>query len=105
MDDERPVAWTAMPTKVPVYAADGTGVGTAEAVLGDVARDIFHGIVVKLEGGRHVELMADDVARITTQRVRARLGPTEIDVLADYDGEIGGLEGLLRKVGDKLEST
>ncbi|MGH2722459.1 MAG: hypothetical protein ACRDJO_12795 [Actinomycetota bacterium] len=105
MDDERAVAWTAMPTKVPVLAADGTDVGTAEAVLGDVARDIFHGIVVKLEGGRHVELLADDVARITTERVRAHLGPTQIDVLPDYEGEISGLEGLLRKVGDRLEST
>jgi hypothetical protein len=105
MDDERPVAWTAMPTPVPVYASDGTGVGTAESVLGDVERDIFHGIVVKLEGGRHVQLLADDVTRITTERVKARLRPAEIARLPDYEGGIVGLEGLLRKVGDRLEST
>ena len=106
MEDERPVAWTAMPSGIPVHAAEGVGVGTAESVLGDVARDIFHGVVVKLDSdGRHVELLADDVRQITTRRVHASLSTAEIGLLGDYEGEIGGLEGLLRKVGDRLEST
>lgn len=105
-EEERPVAWTAMPPRAPVFDADGANAGTVEAVLGDVGRGIFHGVVVKREtDGRPVEILADDVRRITTERVRASLTIAEVAALPVYEDEIGVLEGILRRVGDKLETT
>ena len=41
--EEIPLAWTAMPYRAPVFDKHGAHVGTAESLLGDEARDIFHG--------------------------------------------------------------
>jgi rRNA processing protein Gar1 len=105
-EDEHPVAWTAMPPRAPVFDAGGGNVGTVEAVLGDVARGIFHGVVVKRQtDGRPVEILADDVGQITTERMRTSLTTAEVAGLPVYEGAVGGLEGILRRVGDKLETT
>lgn len=106
MDDERPVAWTAMPSGAPVFDAGGTSIGTAESPLGDVARDIFHGMVVKRQSdGNLVEVLADDVERITTERIRVSLTAGTLDALPVYEGEVGGLQGLIQKVAGRLETT
>ena len=39
-DDEAQVAWQAMPRNAPVVASDGTHVGTAERLLGDLDEEI-----------------------------------------------------------------
>jgi hypothetical protein len=106
MEDERPVAWTAMPLGAPVFDPGAASVGTTESALGDVARGIFHGVVVKRQSdGNLVEVLADDVERITTERLRISLTAGEIDALPVYEGEVGGLQGLIQKVADKLETT
>ena len=106
MEDERPVAWTAMPPGIPVFDASGTSVGTAESALGDVARDIFHGVVVKRQSdGSLVEVLADDIERITTERIRTSLTAGAVNALPFYEGEVGGLQGLIQKVADRLETT
>ena len=105
-EDERPVAWTAMPPRAPVFDAAGGSLGTVEAVLGDVGRGIFHGLVVKRQtDGRPVEIPADDVSQITTERVRTSLTNADVAARPVYEGGVGGLEGILRKVGDKLETS
>jgi hypothetical protein len=109
MEDERPVAWTAMPKGAPVFAISRAGprnIGTVETALGDVARGIFHGMVVKRQSdGNLVEVLADDIERITTERIRTSLTAGELEALPVYEGEIGGLQGLIQKVADKLETT
>ena len=106
MEDERPVAWTAMPPGVPVFDGGGANVGTAVSALGDVARDIFHGVVVRRQSdGSLVEVLADDIERITTERIRTSLTAGAIDALPVYEGEVGGLQGLIQKVADRLETT
>ena len=114
--EEIPLAWTAMPYRAPVFDKHGAHVGTAESLLGDEARDIFHGIVVKLEEGRHLrELPGARVTRITSLAIYTDLDPAELEGLEPYEDERwfhlgwGGLfrkrpqweeEGPERKLGD-----
>ncbi len=43
-DEEREVAWLAMPEKAPVIGKSGEEIGRTEELLGDKEGDIFHGI-------------------------------------------------------------
>jgi len=84
-EDEREVAWLAMPDKAPVMDEAGQEIGRAEPVLGDKEDDIFHGIVVKLSrGGQRVEVRADRIPKITTQRVYTDLAADELEQLPEY---------------------
>ncbi|HEX6489680.1 MAG TPA: hypothetical protein VF137_12515 [Candidatus Dormibacteraeota bacterium] len=97
---EQQVAWTAMPYRAPVIGSENDEIGTAESLMGDEADDIFHGIAVKLKHGRMVELAADRVQRITTERVYTDVGHSELDSLPDYKEERWfhlGWGGLFRK--------
>lgn len=80
-EEEREIAWLAMPLKAPVLDRDGAQIGTAEGLLGDEGDDIFHGIVVKLSRGGKVELRADRIPKITTRRIYTDLAPSELDGL------------------------
>ena len=68
----------AIPQNAPVVDDAGQEIGHVEAVLGDDEDGIFHGIALNLKGwGGHVELLADRVTRITTERVYTDLKPDE----------------------------
>ena len=82
LDEEREVAWLAMPEKAPVMGESGEEIGRAEGLLGDKEDDIFHGIVVKLaRGGHKVEVRADRIPKITTRRVYTDLATDELEQL------------------------
>lgn len=84
-EEEREVAWLAMPEKAPVMDEAGQEIGRAEEVLGDKEDDIFHGIVVKLSrGGQRVEVRADRIPKITTRRVYTDLAEDELGHLPEY---------------------
>ena len=84
-DDEREVAWLAMPEKAPVMGESGEEIGRTEGLLGDTKDDIFHGIVLKLAaGGRKVEVRADRIPKITSRRVYTDLAADELEQLPDY---------------------
>jgi hypothetical protein len=84
-DEEREVAWLAMPEKAPVMGESGEEIGRAEEVLGDREDDIFHGIVVRLaHGGQKVEVRADRIPKITTRRVYTDLAADELERLPEY---------------------
>jgi hypothetical protein len=99
--EEIPLAWTAMPYRAPVLDRDGGSVGTAESLLGDEARDIFHGIVVKLDDGNQLrEVPGARVSRITSLAVYTDLDPAELEALEPYEDERWyhlGWGGLFRK--------
>src|SRR5947207_9436856 len=81
-EQETPVSWIAMPYRVPVLDRNGKRIGTAESLEGDVNKDIFHGIVVKLEGSRELrELLAERITRITNRAVRTDLAEGELESL------------------------
>jgi len=82
LDEEREVAWLAMPEKAPVMGESGEEIGRMEELLGDKAGDIVHGIVLKLaRGGHKVEVRADRIPKITTRRVYTDLAADELEHL------------------------
>ena len=84
-EDERTLAWLAMPYRAMVVSADGTEVGTAESLLGDEKEDIFHGIVVKLHhGGKLCEVAAARIKKITDRHVVTDLAQDEVVALQPY---------------------
>jgi hypothetical protein len=85
-EEEREVAWLAMPEKAPVLSRDGQEFGHVDGVLADPADDIFHGIVVKARGGRRVQLEAARLAKITTRRILTDLSTDEVERLPEYEG-------------------
>ena len=100
-DDETTVAWRAMPYRAPVVAADGAVIGIAESLLGDEEEDIFHGIAVKSsKGGKHFEVPAARIKKITEKHVVTDLIPDDIATLQPYRDEHWfhiGWGGLFRK--------
>ena len=86
-EQETPLSWMAMPYRVPVLDRNGKHVGTAESLEGDVDKDIFHGIVVKLEGRELRELAADRIERITNRAVHTDLAEGELESLPPYTEE------------------
>ena len=82
LEEEREVAWLAMPQKAPVIGKSGEEIGRMEELLGDKEDDIFHGIVLKLaRGGHKVEVAADRIPKITTRRVYTDLRADELEHL------------------------
>ena len=87
-DQEIPLSWMAMPYRVPVLDRNGKRIGTAESLEGDIDKDIFHAIVVKLEGSRELrELLADRIQRITSRAVYTDLAEGELENLPPYTEE------------------
>jgi hypothetical protein len=87
-EPEIPLAWTAMPYRAPVFDVSGKRIGTAESLEGDLAKDIFHGIVVKLEGKRELrELLADRITKITNRGIYTDLADQELENLPPYTEE------------------
>ena len=82
-EDETPVAWTVMPRHAAVVGADGSEIGTAESVLGDEAEDIFHGIVLRRDGGLF-EVPAAHVKKITALHVITDLADSDTQALRPY---------------------
>lgn len=100
---EQPVSWMAIPRHTPILDRDGKEVGHVDAVLGDEERDIFHGLALNLAGpAGNVELLADRVERITTQRIHTDLAPDEAKTLPplhpDHWFEFKGTTRLLKNV-------
>ena len=85
-EDERQLSWQAMPRHAPVVASDGSHIGTAEKLLGDVDEDIFHGVVIRREDGEAVEIPATRVKRMTAQHVITDLEADEAEHLPPYKG-------------------
>jgi hypothetical protein len=101
LEDEAAVAWTAMPYRCAVYAADGTEIGTAESLLGDEEEDIFHGIALKRRtGGPTAEIPAARIKKITEKGVVTDLDASDTANLQAYREEQWfhlGWGGLFRK--------
>lgn len=82
VDEEREVAWLAMPEKAPMVGESGEEIGRMEELLGDKEDDIFHGIVLELaRSGHKVEVQADRIPKITTRRVYTDLAADELERL------------------------
>ena len=72
MDEGLPIAYQVLDEGIPVYAADGVQVGTVDHVIAVPAQDIFHGIVLRVEGGQRF-VPAEDVAALHERGVDLRI--------------------------------
>ncbi len=85
IEDQTPVAWTSVPHEAPVLADDGSEIGVAEKLLGDVSEDIFHGVVVRRQpGGQLVELPAARIKKMTRQGIMTDLDAADAASLPPY---------------------
>ncbi len=72
MDEGLPIAYQVLEEGIPVYAADGTQVGTVDHVVAAPEEDIFHGVVIRVEGARRF-VEADQVASLHERGVDLRI--------------------------------
>ena len=85
MDEGLPIAYEVLDEGVPVYASDGTQVGTVGHVVAAPEEDIFHGIVMRTDaGGRFVP--ADEVAALHERGVDLKIDAAAVASLPDPHG-------------------
>ncbi|HLO35893.1 MAG TPA: hypothetical protein VK194_07415 [Candidatus Deferrimicrobium sp.] len=86
MSETVSIGWRGVVYGTPVTSGDGVRIGTVQEVLGSDAKDIFHGIRVRLAAGhRDVMILADDVTALNPGEVQTDLSRTEIERLPTYD--------------------
>ena len=86
MSDADPVSWLVVEHGWKVVAADGSGVGTVEEVIGDTGKDIFNGLSVSsglLKRPKYVP--AEAVAEIAEGEVRLALTKDQFDQLPEHE--------------------
>jgi hypothetical protein len=72
VDEGSPIAYQVLEKGIAVYAADGVQVGVVDHVVAAPAEDIFHGLVVRVEGVRRF-VDADQVASLHERGVDLRI--------------------------------
>jgi hypothetical protein len=87
VDEGPPIAYEVLEKGVSVYDSGGAKVGTVFYVLQDTSEDIFHGIVVNVEGDGVREVLAEDVASIHERGVDLRI---DGDAVRSLPGPEGG---------------
>jgi hypothetical protein len=85
VDEGYPIAYEVLESGVAVYDSGGQQVGTVFYVLQDQREDIFHGIVVAVDGGRRV-VLAEDVASIHERGVDLRIDAAQVRSLPEPKG-------------------
>jgi hypothetical protein len=86
VSDADPVSWLVVEHGWKVVAADGSGVGSVEEVIGDTGKDIFNGLSVSpglLKRPKYVP--AEAVTEIAEGEVRLALSKDEFEQLGEYD--------------------
>ena len=85
MDEGSPIAYQVLEDGIPVYASDGVQVGTVDHVVAAPAVDIFHGIVIRVDGVRRF-VAADQVASLHERGVDLRIDSAAAATLPEPHG-------------------
>ena len=85
VDEGHPIAYEVLDEGVPVYTSDGEQVGTVDHVISAPAEDIFHGIVLRAEGGRRF-VAADEVASLHEHGVDLGIDAAAAAALPEPEG-------------------
>jgi hypothetical protein len=85
MDEGLPIAYQVLDDGIPVYASDGTQVGTVDHVVSAPAEDIFHGIVIRAQSKRQF-VAAEDVASLHERGVDLRIDAAAAAALPEPHG-------------------
>ena len=73
MDEGLPIAYEVLEKGVPVLASDGTQLGTVHHVVAAPQQDIFHGLVITVDGHGRRFIEAADVASLHERGVDLRI--------------------------------
>lgn len=91
MDEGPPIAYSVLDAGVPVYAADGSSVATVDHVVAAAEEDIFHGLVIRTEGGARF-VAADQVASLHERGVDLRINAASVTELPHPHGDAPALQ-------------
>jgi sporulation protein YlmC with PRC-barrel domain len=86
IDEGLPIAYEVLEKGVPVLASDGTKVGTVHHVVVAPEEDIFHGLVITVDGQGRRFVEAADVASLHEHGVDLRLDPAAVQSLPEPGG-------------------
>jgi uncharacterized NAD(P)/FAD-binding protein YdhS len=86
VDEGPPIAYLLLEEGVPVYAADGSSVATVDHVVAAAEEDIFHGLVIRTEGGSRF-VAADQVASLHERGVDLRIDAASVTGLPHPHGD------------------
>jgi hypothetical protein len=100
VDEGSPIAYEVLEKGVPVLDSTGAMVGSVFYVLEAPDEDIFHGIVVEVEGAGKRTVLAEDVASIHERGVDLRIDAGQVRSLPEpgggapvYDEDPGEMRG------------
>jgi hypothetical protein len=102
IDDGAAIHYSAVPSGVPVYAADGTEVGAVREMLDNSREHIFDGVVFRDKGGKTRFADAPEVARTAERGVTLTLSPAEAAELGPPDSGGGAFSAPARAGGGVL---
>jgi hypothetical protein len=85
MDEGLPIAYEVLEDGVAVYASGGEQVGTVDHVIAAPEEDIFHGIVIRAEGGRRF-VAADQIGSLHERGVDLRIDAATVASLSEPHG-------------------
>ncbi len=85
MDEGLPIAYEVLEEGVPVHASGGEQVGTVDHVVSASAEDIFHGIVMRVEGALRF-VAAEQVASLHEHGVDLRIDAAAVAGLPEPHG-------------------
>jgi hypothetical protein len=85
VDEGYPIAYEVLEEGIPAYASDGVQIGIVDHVVAAPAEDIFHGIVIRVEGARRF-VEADDVASLHERGVDLRIDSAAAAALPEPHG-------------------
>jgi sporulation protein YlmC with PRC-barrel domain len=98
VDEGRPIAYQVLDEGVPVYAADGTPIGTVDHVVAAPEEDIFHGLVIRTDTGRRF-VAADQVVSLHERGADLSIQADEVAGLPEPHG--GAIAERFREPGVK----
>ena|ERR1700722_5631824 len=85
MDEGQPIAYQVLDKGVPVYADDGTQIGTVDHVVAAPSEDIFHGIVIRV-GSTQRFVAGEQVASLHERGADLRISAADAAALPTPHG-------------------
>jgi hypothetical protein len=84
VDEGLPISYQVLDDGVPVYASDGEQAGTIAAVLAAPEKDIFHGVLIRID--RHLHFVeAEQIASIHERGVDLRIDSAAAAALPEHE--------------------
>jgi hypothetical protein len=96
IDDGPAVHYTAVSPGTPVFAADGTEVGTVDQVVDNYREHILDGIVVDTKAGGLRFVDAPEVGRTAERGVTLTIAPEQVESLPPPESGAGSFSANVR---------